>query len=379
MRLEKLNKDCCGCTACAAVCPKKAIEMRPDEEGFLYPHIREELCVDCGRCVKVCAFHDQGKKTDGEQHSRTYAVIHKDPHVLKSSRSGGIFYALARHLLSHGGVVYGVALDEALCARTVRIDKEDALPLLQGSKYVQSDKGGSFSLVAKDLRKSRTVLFSGTACEVSGLLSYLCESNVSIETLYTCDLICHGTPSPKVWQDNLALMEKKLGGRPDRVSFRDKAFGWAPHIESYTRGSKTKYANRYTSVFYGDAALRPACSTCPFAKPERCADLTLADFWGIEALSLPIDPSLGVSCLMTHTEKAEALLREVTEEVECIPVETELLRQPNLRSPTPASPQREAFWRDYHRKGYRYASRRFYGPKERLKLIYNYAIRRKKS
>ncbi len=378
MIIEKLKKDCCGCTACVAACPVGALTMATDEEGFLYPSLNRELCVDCGKCEKVCAFCEK-KEVPVSRDSDYYAVTHKENAIRRKSRSGGVFYALAKEILSHGGAVYGVALDETFCAHTARIDREEALADLQGSKYVQSDKGDSFSKVRDDLAQGRAVLFSGTACEVSGLLSYLNACGASTEKLYTCDLVCHGTPSPKLWQDNLAHMEKKMGGYLDEISFRDKSFGWAPHIESYRRGKRIRYANRYTSVFYSDAALRPSCSSCRFCSYERCSDFTLADFWGVEKLSLPIDTAAGVSCLMVHTEKGSELFKSVKADLNCYPVQKEQTEQPNLKRPSPVSPTREAFWKDYRAHGYLYAAKRFYGPKERLKLVYNVVARRKRT
>lgn len=379
MRIDRLKKDCCGCTACAAVCPTKALSMVPDEEGFLYPELQAELCVNCDACTEVCSFQKDYERADGAIPSEYYAVVHQSDKVQKKSRSGGVFYAMATEILSRGGIVYGVALDAELNARTLRIDHEAALTTLQGSKYVQSDKGDSYSLAKEDLLCGRPVLFSGTACEISGLLSYLRAEKVPTDRLYTCDLVCHGAPSPKVWQDNLDHIAKRLGGRPDTADFRDKCFGWAPHIESYQKDGKVVFANRYTSVFYADVALRPSCSECHFCNYDRCADLTLADFWGIERTGLPIDPSRGVSCLMVHTERGKELMEQAKTALTVYPVQKEQTEQPNLKRPSPASAQRSAFWQDYQAHGYLAAAKRVYGPKERLKLVYNVVMRRKKS
>ena len=173
MKLDKQPNQCCGCSACAEACPTGAIRMLPDAEGFLYPSIDNDKCVDCGACVKVCSFNADYQRAKGQIETKCHAVVHQDPVTLRKSRSGGVFFALATAVIAKGGVVFGVALDEAFCARTVRIDTQKGLSVLQGSKYVQSDKGNSFSLVAEDLKAGRTVLFSGTACEVSGLYGYL--------------------------------------------------------------------------------------------------------------------------------------------------------------------------------------------------------------
>jgi coenzyme F420-reducing hydrogenase beta subunit len=350
--------------------------MMPDEEGFLYPEINAKLCIDCGTCVRACSFKSSYSRAHSACDPEYYAVVHKDTEVLENSRSGGIFFAIAKEFLSRGGVLYGVALDGDFNALTVRVDSASELWRLQGSKYVQSDKGDSFKSVISDLKGGTPVLYSGTACEISGLLSYVRECNVSDELLYTCDLVCHGTPSPYIWRDNLAYIEKKLGGKPDSLRFRDKCVGWAPHIESYTRGGKTVYDNRYTSVFYSDAALRPSCSSCHFCNLERPSDITLADFWGVEKLGLAINTSRGVSCLTVSTAKGKALFESAKDAVNAYQVRREDTIQPNLERPSPASPRRDAFWKDYKAHGYLFASKRFYGIKERLKLIYNVIVRR---
>ncbi len=378
MRINKTPAECCGCSACSVVCPVGAITMVPNAEGFLYPQINDAKCVDCGKCVTACSFKPDYVKAQKPVDAEYYAVVHKDQKIRRTSRSGGAFFSFAKAVLEKGGVVYGVALDESFTAKTVRIDRVEDLPRLQGSKYVQSDKTDSFVQVKADLEAGREVLFSGTGCEVAGLNSYLKLTRTDTAGLCTCDIVCHGVPSPLVWKDNLAYMEKKMGGAIDEVSFRDKCFGWGPHIESYRRGKKVMYSNRYTTVFYAHLTLRSSCGSCHFCNFERPADLTIADFWGVEKLELPITLSAGVSALMVHTEKGKELVDACREELEMFAVRQEDMIQPNLQRPSKLSPARESFWKKYQAEGFEKTTDSYYGFKNRLQLAYNYLLRRNK-
>ncbi len=377
MITSKKREECCGCSACYAVCPVQAITMVADKEGFLYPTIDEERCIQCGKCDKVCSFHDEYAKAQEPVEQEYYAVIHKDEQIRKTSRSGGAFFALANAVFDKGGVVYGVMLEELRYAKTVRIEDREELSLLQGSKYVQSNKGDTFSLVKADLEADRSVLFSGTACEVSGLLSYLQHTKTDTSKLYTCDIICHGVPSPLAWVDNVNYIERKSGMKLTEVSFRDKKFGWFSHIESYGDGEKKVYANRYTSMFYKGVILRPCCGNCHYCNCQRCGDLTLADFWGVENMNLPIQTSKGVSALIVNTKNGRDLFGLVADRLEVYPAKRENLRQPNLISPRALPECRGQFWEDYERLGYKKGTDRYYSAEDRAKLAYNRLFRRK--
>lgn len=378
MRLNKNKNDCCGCGACFAACPVHAINMIPDEEGFLYPSINEKTCIDCGLCSRVCSFCDNYARTDSQNGSQYYALIHKDMGVRKSSRSGGAFYALSSAMLANGGVVYGVALNDNFEAKHIRIETLDSLSLLQGSKYVQSDKGNTFIDVKKDLEDGKKVFFSGTGCEISGLLSYLQNMRVDLNGLYTCDIVCHGVPSPLIWKENVSDIKKRLGGSIDELSFRDKCFGWNAHIESYRHGKKTVYSNCYTTLFYRHLSLRPSCANCHFCNYERSGDFTIADFWGSEKLELSMDRINGISLLMVHTDKGRALMREAEFDICTVEVKKEQTEQPNLVRPSKLPPERESFWSSYKKLGYKPTTSRFYPLINRIQLVYNRLLRRNK-
>lgn len=376
MRINKKPFECCGCSACYAACPVRAITMKPDEEGFLYPSIDEKICIDCGLCERVCSFCDDYAHADGQNGSQYYALVHKDYGVRKSSRSGGAFFALASATLARGGVVYGVALDDSFEAKHIRVDSVDSIKLLQGSKYVQSDKADSFKGVKEDLEKGLEVLFSGTGCEVSGLISYLQKAKVDMSGLCTCDIVCHGVPSPLLWKENIEQIKKKLGGEIDEVSFRDKRFGWRAHIESYRRGKKTIFSNVYSTMFCHNLSLRPSCANCHFCNYDRSGDITIADFWGSEKIELPMDRAHGVSLMMVHTDKGREIVREAQADICAVEVEKEQTEQPNLVRPSTLPPKRASFWKNHSALGYKRTVRKYYSVVDRAKLVYNRLLRR---
>lgn len=225
--------DCCGCTACQAICGHDAITMQPDALGFLYPVVDTDKCVDCGLCEKVCAFHENYDKSLNLSQPDAYAARHKDMKEVETSRSGAAFIAISDWILEQGGVVYGAALDKGFRVVHKRAINKEERDAFKGSKYVQSDLQGIFRQVRKDLLDGRIVLFSGTPCQTSGLNSFIGKK--LRENLYLVDIVCHGVPGPKIWESYLAHLEKKLHAEVCEVVFRDKKrFGWTAHIESIT-------------------------------------------------------------------------------------------------------------------------------------------------
>ena len=223
---------CCGCTACASICPHDAISMQPDALGFLYPVVDETKCTDCGLCEKVCAFHENYDKSQNLPEPLVYAARHKDMHEVETSRSGAAFIALSDWILKQGGVVYGAGYADHFRVVHKRATSKEERNEFKGSKYVQSDLNTVFRQVKKDLKDGLTVLFSGTPCQTSGLASYVGKR--LRENLYLVDIVCHGVPGPYLWRDYLAYLEKKQGSRICWVNFRDKQeYGWAAHCETF--------------------------------------------------------------------------------------------------------------------------------------------------
>ena len=224
--------DCCGCSACASICGHDAITMEPDALGFLYPKVDELKCVNCGLCEKVCAFNDNYETPDNFAEPIAYGARQKDISEVMQSRSGAVFSALSDYILENGGVVYGAGYTDHFRVVHKRATTTQERDEFRGSKYVQSDMNDVFRSVRKDLQSGMIVLFSGTPCQTSGLNKYIGKKLRN--NLFLVDIVCHGVPSPYIWRDYIAYLEKKQGSKIVWVNFRDKEqFGWASHHETF--------------------------------------------------------------------------------------------------------------------------------------------------
>lgn len=224
--------SCCGCTACASICPHDAISMKPDVMGFLYPLVDESKCIECGLCEKVCAFNEKYDTSLNLPQPDAYAARHKDMKEVETSRSGAAFIAISDYVLDQGGVVYGAGYEDHFRVVHKRAVTKEERDEFKGSKYVQSDLTGIFRSVRTDLKNGLTVLFSGTPCQTAGLNAFIGKK--LRENLILLDIVCHGVPGPYIWRDYLLYLEKKQGKRITYVNFRDKQlYGWRAHRESF--------------------------------------------------------------------------------------------------------------------------------------------------
>ena len=222
--------------------------------------------------------------------------------------------------------------------------------MMKSAKYVQSDMDDVYPLVAEDLNDNKMVLFSGTPCQVAGLYAYINAKKVNADKLFTCDLVCHGVPSPKVWQDYVEFIRSKYNEEIQCASFRDKSFGWDSHCESFILSNGKKVVSRdYTDLFYEHIMLRPSCHKCHFANVNRVADLTLADFWGIEKNKPEFDDNKGVSLVLVNTEKGKRMFDAATLDLERFECDIKNCIQPTLVKPSVASERRTVFWDDYQK------------------------------
>lgn len=300
-----LGKNCCGCTACEQICPKKCIAFKENNEGFMYPVVDEAVCVNCGACTKHCPVLNPPL---AENVPDVYAAKYRDSKTTAESTSGGIFIPLAKSTLENGGIVYGCAYDENLKAKHIAVETENELFRLQGSKYVQSDISGIYSRIKADLDSNRYVLFSGTGCQVAGLRSFLGRE---YERLVTVDIVCHGVPSPRLFERYTDYLGKKLGEPIKSYNFRSKKrHGWGLFYELET-AQKAKggsgFDDPYYNAFLNCKTYREGCYSCRFANCNRQGDITLADFWGIEYINPKFYSKNGVSLVLVNTEKGKKL------------------------------------------------------------------------
>ena len=348
-RVHLKTEDCCGCGACANRCPKQAIVMTADEEGFFYPQVDDALCVDCGLCKKACPMYNEHAPHTFEQ--RYYAAQHLDADVVKTSSSGGVFAALTAAVLNKEGAVYGAAFAEDMTVRHERAQSAEEALRFRGSKYVQSEIGTTFSAVKEDLKSGKTVLFSGTPCQVDGLLQFLASANVSTDALLTCDFVCHGTPSPKVWKDYVAFLTERHGVL-DSYNFRGKQNGWHKYFPAITAGGETvseryKARDSFFKLYSSCNITRPRCYACTYTSYDRRADITLADFWNIDKAAPDMDDDRGTSQVIVNTEKGARWFEACCEEVRYKPCSKEDVWQPHLEYPIKRPKSRDAFWQLY--------------------------------
>ena len=339
------HADCTGCTACKSICAKGAITMVRDKEGFAYPQVNHDLCVNCGRCSAVCpVLHPR------EQQALpvVYAAWNRDETIRKDSTSGGVFSLLAEDVLESGGAVFGAAFDGKMHLRhTVCFSKEE-LWRLRGAKYVQSDLGDSYRQV-KELLKTRPVLFSGTPCQVDGLYRYLgCRP----DNLTTCDLVCHGVPSPGVWEEYVALHQQEKKKELRAVRFRNKVTDWHnSHMtmiyEDGSVDSAPLFSTEYGRAFGRALFLRPSCYRCQYTSLSRPGDFTLGDFWGLKPEELAEQQRAGVSLLMVNTPHGSHMFDRLPVSRVAYPVERAVAGNPRLASPTAFCPDRAAFFSAY--------------------------------
>lgn len=277
-----------------------------------------------------------------------FAFKYEDEEVLRKSSSGGAFSALSDFFLENNGIVYGAAYDfdnnKVVHVRASNLLERDKL---RGSKYLQSKIGDIFSSVSEDLKEGRKVLFSGTICQVAGLKNFLNAKNISMNKLFTCDVICHGVASPLVWKH---YIEYKSPQKLISLNFRNKDLGWT-HSKAIAQNNENIIdISEYMKLYYSHAIMRPSCHTCKFASTIRCSEITIGDFWGIEKLDVAFDYNNGASFVMTNNEKGKILLEKIfasNAKIKFQKVNINNVKQPNFYAPTKASVIRRRFWKDY--------------------------------
>lgn len=314
--ITKLDPNkCTGCSACKSACPVKAINMVQNKEGFYYPEIDFNKCIKCDRCSKICpVINKQKNVTSG----KSYACYNKNFDEKRKSSSGGIFILLAKYVLKNHGVVYGAAFNNDFQVRHIRVDNVKNIYKLMGSKYVQSLMEDIYDDVKKQLSSEKLVLFSGTPCQIEGLLSFLGKK---YNNLITADIVCHGVPSSIVWKKYLDYRKRIDKENPIDISFRNKDSSWKSFNMKFTYKNNVPYSNPhykdpYMNLFLNNLCLRKSCYNCVFKDKYKKSDITLGDLWGIDNFNeIDFEDKNGVSLLIVNTEKGNQLLETIKNDI----------------------------------------------------------------
>lgn len=341
------KENCCGCSSCATVCPKQCIAMEVDSEGFLYPLVDQDVCISCGLCKKCCPILQEKKNSSYIE--KAFVGYAKDEDIRMRSSSGGLFSIIARKVLSENGVVYGAAFDNDFTVHHIGINSLIDLEKLRGSKYVQSRIENTYCEVKKVLDQGKRVLFSGTACQIAGLKASLRKD---YENLILVDILCHGTPSPKVWKKYLEEKEKQYNSKIKKIRFRDKESGWKTYSVTKTfennKTQKTAFSqDSYMRMFLSEICLRPSCHSCRFKNLKRSSDITIGDCWGIENYMPDMDDNKGTSVIIVHSVKGESMIHSIEEQLNIKIAEVDKALPPTAdsRKSVVANPKRSKFFK----------------------------------
>jgi len=350
------KESCCGCKVCSAVCPVNAISFSFDEEGFWYPNIDEEKCIHCNKCRNVCPLNSENLPTIKEE-NKTFASYAKSDDVLRKSASGGIFSVLSDVILENKGIVFGHIYDEncrAVCSKAETKSERDKMC---GSKYVQSDMKNIYSEINKATKEKNCVLVSGTPCQIDAIKSYFGKRIP--KNLYTMGIICHGVPSPKIFDEYIKLQEIKTNKKIEEVVFREKSRGWTlpTRIFCYSDGSTQKELlknDSFNYLFQLNCILRPSCYKCRYAGRKRIEDISIGDFWGVQKENAEMfNDNKGVSLVLLNTEKGFNLFNSVKDSVVFKRIPFSVAQKRNLPLQHSSNPycERSYFYKDYHKKG----------------------------
>lgn len=368
MILFDTKEACCGCGACLSVCRFGALMQNVDEEGFSYPEVDVTKCKECGLCKKACPMNGDNCS---ESLKKCFGAKSQNASVLAKSTSGGVFLHLSDCVLEKGGAVYGVCQDDVFLAYHKRATTRSERDAFCGSKYIQSDVKSTYCEAKSDLKNGMYVLFSGTPCQIGGLLSAI--KGVDTEKLLTVSIICHGVPSPKLFSEYLHYCNRQRHARIVEYQHRPKLNAWA-HIENsrfvYENGdsdsdSSSGLSQAWKYIYYSNAALRPSCYKCQWAIKGHPSDITIGDFWGVEEVYPNFYDKMGVSAVICNTQKGADVFNRLGGLI-TKPVQFEDFmhngRNPQLKRPAQAFVDRKKFWNLYRNKGISAIVKRYGNP-----------------
>ncbi len=347
----KDKKDCCGCNACGDVCTRQAIIFKIDHEGFWYPEVNQNKCNDCHMCEKVCPILNKAEHVERYDTARVYAAYTKDETVRLDSTSGGIHSMLAMATYEEGGYVGGAIYNDDHTVSHILSPEPNMLQKIRSSKYLQSSMEGQYKEVRAKLKEGKKVLYCGTPCQIHGLYNFLRKDYAN---LTTCDFICRGVNSPKVFLSYMDMLEKQYGSKATEIKFKNKKWGWHNFSLRVNFENGQEYCkDRWHDMFFigylqsGNFA-RPSCYACQFKGFPQKADITLADFWGIEKIDQSMDQDKGTSLVMVNSDKGQHLFETIKKRIvwkEFTMIDAEAGNPAIDSSLTAVKPNREAFFK----------------------------------
>ena len=333
MKILDEKKQCTGCAACYNICPTKSITMKEDKEGFKYPEINEGTCIKCGLCKKVCPILNKVDKSDKTSTPIVMAAWSKNQETRLDSTSGGIFSEIANLIYDKNGYVVGAIYNKDWMVEHYISNKREDLEEIRSSKYLQSNINDIYKQVKDKLKNGDIVLMCGAPCQISGLYNYLQKD---YENLFTCDFICRGVNSPKIFKGYIKSLENKYKSKVKKIKFKNKTFGWhnfSTRID-FENGKKyiqSRYIDSYMIGYLQYSAfIRPSCYDCKFKELPRVADITLADFWGIEEIDKSLDNDTGTSLVLINSEKGKKIFEKLKDRVEYTEVKSKKIFKENV-------------------------------------------------
>ncbi len=333
--VDRVEIECCtGCKMCEQICPVSAISFEADQEGFWYPSVNYDKCVQCGKCIGLCPpFSGVDKRLENDPSPKVFAAWSKDESLRLNSTSGAIYGELARYVFEHGGWVAGVVFDENFDAKHIVTNNQQDFDRLIRSKYFQSDTQDIYSQVRKLLEQGEFVLFSGTPCQNAALINFLGKR---YDNLLSCDFICRGNLSPKAFRKYKQMLERDAGSKLKELHFKNKTKGWNTFgTRAVFENGKEYYQDRYSDLYvlayvHHNLFLRPSCLKCKFKTLPRIADISFGDFWEV---AQNVDPSLddnkGTSVLMANNKKAMHFIEQIRDRLALYPTTVECVYEGN--------------------------------------------------
>ncbi|MBQ3527929.1 MAG: Coenzyme F420 hydrogenase/dehydrogenase, beta subunit C-terminal domain [Clostridia bacterium] len=348
------KEECFGCEGCVQACPKNAIKMVEDEEGFRYPAVNEELCVNCSLCNKVCSCENMPKAPSDDK--LAFGGYHKDRDIKAGSTSGGAFSAIVEGWCDENYVIFGAASEGLRVYHDHITDKKDLFKFRK-SKYSQSEMGNSFKKAKEFLKEGKKVLFSGTPCQIAGLRAYL--GNDHPGDLLTVEVICEGVPSPHFVRSYDKHMIKKYGASITSLDYRFKDMKktsgkWdfevmETKLQNGKRIKQDRWFNPFWSIWLNHLMSRPSCYKCPFTTTDRVADISLGDLWGVHLYCPELyGKNGGASLVVCNSTKGALALEKALPFMfgHELDFNTALKYQSPMRKAIDTNEHREAFLKD---------------------------------